>query len=293
MTTYRDFTAADREACLAVFDSNVPDYFHDAERVEFAAFLAALPGPYLVLVDTDGVVVGCGGYARVAGTGRADLCWGMVSNSAHGKGLGRALTQARIDRVLADPTVTEVVLNTSQHTVGFYERLGFETVAVIPDGFAPGLDRYDMRMSVGGSIEIRMLQPEDSQLLERVAAGVFDGPVRADLAREFLSDPRHHMAVALEAGVVVGFASGVHYIHVDKPAELFVNEVGVAPTHRRRGVGRSVVEALFEHGRSLGCEVAWVLTERSNHPAMSLYAALGAISDDDDVVLFSTRLQPR
>lgn len=290
MTTHRDFVAADVEACLAVFDSNVPDYFHEAEREEFAAFLGALPGPYLVLVDAVGEVVGCGGYARVAGTGRADLCWGMVANSAHRKGLGRALTQARIDRVLADPAVTEIVLNTSQHTVGFYERMGFETVAVTPDGYAPGLDRHDMRLMVGGSVEIRMLQPEDGDVLERVAADVFDGPVRTDLAREFLTDPRHHMAVALEAGVVVGFASGVHYIHVDKPAELFVNEVGVAPTHQRRGLGRSVVEALLDHGRSLDCEVAWVLTDRSNHPAMSLYAALGAIPDDDDVVLFSMQL---
>lgn len=287
---HRDFAPADFEACMALFDSNVPDYFHDAERDEFAAFLAALPGPYLVLVSDDGEVVGCGGYARVAGTGRADLCWGMVSKSVHRRGLGRALTQARIDRVLEDPTVTEVVLNTSQHTVGFYERLGFETVAVTPDGYAPGLDRCDMRLVVGGPIQIRMLREEDVGVLERVAADVFDGPVRVDLAREFLADPRHHMAVALDAGVVVGFASGVHYIHVDKPAELFVNEVGVAPGHRRRGLGRSVVEALFDHGRSLGCEVAWVLTERSNRPAVGLYSALGAVADDDDVVLFSTKL---
>lgn len=147
--TSRDFTPGDFAACLAVFNSNVPEYFRDGERDDFVAFLEALPGPYLVLVDPAGVIVGCGGYARVAGTGRADLCWGMVSRSVHRKGLGKRLTRARIDRILEDPTVTEVVLNTSQHTVGFYERLGFETVSVIRDGYAPGLDRCDMRLAVG------------------------------------------------------------------------------------------------------------------------------------------------
>ena len=147
MTT-RDFAAGDTEACLAVFDSNVPEYFHEGERAEFLAFLEALPGPYLVLVDDLGDVVGCGGYARAESPGRADLCWGMVRNDAHRKGMGRALTKARLNRILADPDVREVALNTSQHTTGFYERLGFRTVSVVRDGCGPGLDRCEMRMTV-------------------------------------------------------------------------------------------------------------------------------------------------
>lgn len=41
---------------------------------------------------------------------------------------------------------TEVALDTSQHTRPFYERLGFRTVRVTPDAYAPGLHRYDMRL---------------------------------------------------------------------------------------------------------------------------------------------------
>ncbi len=49
--TSRDYARNDYEACLEVFDTNVPRFFRPEERVEYAAFLKALPGPYVVLLD--------------------------------------------------------------------------------------------------------------------------------------------------------------------------------------------------------------------------------------------------
>ncbi|HEY2482065.1 MAG TPA: GNAT family N-acetyltransferase [Caulobacteraceae bacterium] len=126
-------------------------------------------------------------------------------------------------------------------------------------------------------IDVRLLGPGDAQTLARVAADVFDNPVDPDLASAFLADPRHHIAVAIDDGLVVGFASGVHYVHPDKPPELWINEVGVAPTHRRRGLGRRALTALLAHGRSLGCVNAWVLTDQNNPAARALYAAAGGV----------------
>jgi len=125
------------------------------------------------------------------------------------------------------------------------------------------------------AIEIKVLQRGDENILMNVAAEVFDNPIDAELTREFLEDHRHHIAVAIDDGVVVGFASGVHYIHPDKPPELWINEVGIAPTHRRRGLGKAVLSALFEVGRAQKCTVAWVLTDRSNVAAMALYSSVG------------------
>src|SRR5713226_10560378 len=89
---------------------------------------------------------------------------------------------------------------------------------------------------------------------------------------EFLSDPRHHIAVAIDDGVVVGFASAVLYVHPDKPRpELWINEVGVAETHHRRGIAGKLLNALLDVGRDADCVEAWVLTDRSNEAAMALY----------------------
>lgn len=64
-----------------------------------------------------------------------------------------------------------------------------------------------------------------------------------------------------------------------------MNEIEVAPTHKRKGVGRLLLEALFERGHSLGCGTAWVLTETSNTPARLFYAAVGGRESPEPVVM--------
>ncbi len=130
-------------------------------------------------------------------------------------------------------------------------------------------------------MEVRMLKPGDEAALARVADDVFDNAINPALAREFLADPRHHIAVADDDGLVVGFASGVHYVHPDKPAELWVNEVAVAPSHQRRGLGRAAMAALLAHGRTLGCVTAWVLTDRDNLAARALYTGAGGVEGQE------------
>ncbi len=140
--------------------------------------------------------------------------------------------------------------------------------------------------------QITVLGPGDQATLRDVLPEVFDLPVRGDLVREFLGDPRHHLAVAVDQGRVVGFASAVHYIHPDKDAELWINEVGVAPGHRRVGIGKALLRALFRLGRDLGCREAWVLTERENDAARRLYESLGGVEPPSESVMFSFVLDP-
>ena len=137
------------------------------------------------------------------------------------------------------------------------------------------------------TLEVRILQAGDASVLERVADDVFDGPVDPHWSAEFLADPRHHLAVAIDGGVVVGMASGVHYLHPDKPPQLFINEVGVASSHQGRGIGRRVLDALLERGRTLGCSEAWVLTDESNSIARKLYASAGGEIDSDPAIMYT------
>lgn len=140
---------------------------------------------------------------------------------------------------------------------------------------------------MSGEPTIRVLGRGDAHLLDDVAAEVFDEPIDPRWRDEFLADPRHHIAIALLEGRVVGMATGVHYVHPDKPPELWVNEVGVAPAQQRRGIGLRLLRALFEHGRSLGCEDAWLGTEPDNTAARRLYAAAGGKEQPMVYVTFS------
>ena len=138
------------------------------------------------------------------------------------------------------------------------------------------------------SVEVRLLQRGDEGVLARVAPDVFDDPIDVRATASFLSDSRHQLAVAVDEGIVVGFASAVLYEHPDKPRpELWINEVGVAATHQVRGIGRRLLEALLDAARHADCREAWVLTDRSNAAAMRLYASVGGQEAPGDHVMFN------
>ena len=139
--------------------------------------------------------------------------------------------------------------------------------------------------------EIRIVGAGDAGVLDTVAPGVFDGPVHPRWWTEFLADSRHHLAVAIADGRVVGMASGVHYVHPDKPPELFVNEVGVCRSHRNLGLATRLVQALLAHGRALGCVQGWVLANPANTAACRTYERAGGVPFAESIVMYEFRLE--
>lgn len=133
---------------------------------------------------------------------------------------------------------------------------------------------------------LRVLSPADISLLLNAADDVFDYTVNESYAREFLDDPRHHIVAALVDGVVIGFASAVHYIHPDKPPELWINEVGVAAPHQGRGIAKAILKEMVRLGNELGCANAWVLTDKNNIAANGLYRSVGGKFSEEETVMY-------
>lgn len=142
-------------------------------------------------------------------------------------------------------------------------------------------------------VAVRLLGPDEAAVLQHVAPDVFDEPVHPRWAAEFLADARHHLAVALDGSLVVGMASAVHYVHPDKAPALWINEVGVAPSHQRRGLGARLVRTLLDHGQALGCTEAWLGTEPDNTAARALYRAAGGHEEAERFVEYTWTLAPR
>lgn len=141
----RSYQAEDERPCLAIFDTNTPPFFSPLERDDFQRYLRrqAPTASYLV-VEHEGSIIACGGLEVQIHANSVGLVWGMVRRDFHGKGVGRLLTSERLRKARELPEVHRVVIDTSQHTKGFYEKLGFTTVNITADGYEPGLDRYDM-----------------------------------------------------------------------------------------------------------------------------------------------------
>ena len=139
--------------------------------------------------------------------------------------------------------------------------------------------------------EIKLLDSRGLHHLDNVAEDVFDDPIVESSEREFLAHPRHRLVVALENEVVIGFVSAAVYVHPDKPApELWINEIGVAPTHQRQGIGKALMQAILEEAKRSGCTEAWVLTDRTNLPAMRMYKSAGGEESLTDPTTFTFKL---
>jgi ribosomal protein S18 acetylase RimI-like enzyme len=110
----------------------------------------------------------------------------------------------------------------------------------------------------------------------RAAAELFDAAPIATATQRFLADPTHHLLVAYDnEDQPLGFVTGVEVTHPDKGTEMFIYELAVDPDARRRGVGRSLVEALGDVARANGCYGMWVLADDDNDAALATYRAAG------------------
>lgn len=133
-------------------------------------------------------------------------------------------------------------------------------------------------------VTLRHLTPDDLAVLSNVAEGVFDNPVDPVLAAAYLAAPHLDFWVAIDGDLVVGMASVVTYWHPDKPREAWVNEVGVAPSHQRQGIGTRLMGAVLNWAEAEGMKSVWLGTELDNAPARALYRKVKG--REEEIVLF-------
>lgn len=166
--TFRPYAAADRDACMAVFHACVrsePRYFDPLEEAAFLRMFKALgdgvpayPGTdferYWVMQDDSGTIVGCGGFRALSEGNRCLAIGGMLLPRLHGQGHGRALMLHRVLEMRRLRPGCAITLDTTQHTEGFYRRLGFVTVSHERDVYGPGLDRCEMLLPEGAELSL-------------------------------------------------------------------------------------------------------------------------------------------
>ena len=146
----RPYLPNDREACLAIVGSNVPDYFLSSDRVEVASFLDSLESygvRYYVIEDRDRIVAG--GGVGVDEFLDARMCWGMVDRTRHKRGLGRLLLFLRL-LVGASMGARTASLATILKTAQFFEREGFLIMGGQDNFYAPGMHRRDLFITLDG-----------------------------------------------------------------------------------------------------------------------------------------------
>jgi len=89
---------------------------------------------------------------------------------------------------------------------------------------------------------------------------------------------------AYEGEDLVGFA-----LNEPRPwnKTLWVWEFHVAESHRRRGIGRQLMDAVVEKARQAGFRIVSLETQSTNIPAISFYRAVGFEIDALDLSLYT------
>lgn len=104
------------------------------------------------------------------------------------------------------------------------------------------------------------------------------GWVRESLAD--LGDPDARAFVAERNGEVVGFVCASERSHFTGEVDTYIGELVVAKNAEGSGIGRALVEAAEDWGRSRGRRRVAVDTGAANGPASQFYAALGYEEED-------------
>lgn len=142
---YRAYRSSDREACLALFDANCPQYFSPLERNDYSQYLERQTGDYQLCVEGDRVL---GAYGVNKGEDRrCTLNWILLAPAAQGRGLGRNIMGRVMEQAMAGE-MSELLIAASHLSAPFFARFGARTVRTINDGWGPDMHRVDMRLDL-------------------------------------------------------------------------------------------------------------------------------------------------
>lgn len=87
------------------------------------------------------------------------------------------------------------------------------------------------------------------------------------------------LAAVADGAVVGGLAAYELRKFEQARSELYIYDLAVFESHRRRGVATALIEALKPIARELGAWVIYVQADQGDGPAIALYGSLGVHED--------------
>ena len=142
----RPYTGAERERCMAIFQSNLPPYFFQNEEKAFADFLMRPTAPIMWQSAVVRLLAAVAIDRHRKANGGHGL--GMVRRDRQKDGVGTFLLLNRLQGIAIQLTNCTVHLDTSQHTFTFFQKFGFEVQKISENYYGEGLHRYDMTLQI-------------------------------------------------------------------------------------------------------------------------------------------------
>jgi ribosomal-protein-alanine N-acetyltransferase len=141
----RPYEQRDKSDVIGLFNSNTPEFFHPSEEKNLVSYLENEVEDYFV-IEQDAMIVGAGGINYFEHEKLARISWDIVSPNSHGMGVGKKLTEFRINHLKERKAIETIVVRTTQIVYKFYEKMGFKLIKVTNDFWAEDIDLYHMEL---------------------------------------------------------------------------------------------------------------------------------------------------
>jgi ribosomal protein S18 acetylase RimI-like enzyme len=107
----------------------------------------------------------------------------------------------------------------------------------------------------------------------------------------FVSDDKNLLLIGYYNNEIASFLYGHVLDRFDDQKQFFIYELGTNDKYQRKGIMKAIIETLLLELKRCDFDEAWVLTNKSNIPATSLYASTGAITESSDEVMYVYNLK--
>ena len=109
--------------------------------------------------------------------------------------------------------------------------------------------------------------------------------------RKFLFNENNYLLVCKHEKRIVGFAYGYELQRFDgRKNMMYMHQIEVLSDVRQIGIGTQLMERFIDICKQNDCEKLFLITNKSNAPAITLYKTAGGKYHYDDDIVYSFRL---
>lgn len=135
---------------------------------------------------------------------------------------------------------------------------------------------------------IYRLTESDATKAVEAALLFFQKETTLEQVKTFLSDPKNYMFISEHNNEMTGFAYGYELQRFDgRKNMMYMHQVEVLPAHRKKGIGKQLMEHFIKACNQNDCERLFLITNKSNLPAVTLYNSVGGKTHHDDDILYT------
>ena len=141
----RAYSNTDKPKIIQLLRKNTPEYFDSSEEKDFKNYLENEVEKYFVY-EINSEIIGAGGINYFVEEKLARISWDIIDPNSQGKGIGKELTQYRINHLKRNLNIEFIIVRTTQLVYKFYEKLGFELEKIEKNFWSKNFDLYQMKM---------------------------------------------------------------------------------------------------------------------------------------------------